>query len=166
MCQCLICGCCWWNYCGVCCGGIHEAACVCSYWLCKPDDLRLIDPECCHVCACDGYGYNCLYYGIICCAPRAVQEWSGLRAAGKTAADLNKQTIIINNTSPVYMMPNNMEMGYMQQNQNMGNMGMYAGNPNYNNTAMGMNVNAGGMGMNVYANSNSGPQGVNAKINF
>ncbi len=52
----------------------------------------------------------------------------------------------------------------MQQNQNMGNMGMYAGNPNYNNTAMGMNMNAGGMGMNVYANS--GPQGVNAKINF
>jgi len=68
----------------------------------------MLDPMCCHICACDGLGYNCLYYGVICCAPKAVVEWSGLRAAGKTAADLNSgKTIIINNSTPnvVYMDP-------------------------------------------------------------
>lgn len=151
MCQCLICGCCWWNYCGVCCGGIHEAFCVCSYWLCKPEDLRLIDPECCHVCACDGWGYNCLWYGIICCAPKAVMEWSGLRTAGKTASDLNKHTVIINNTSPIYM-PQQQEMVYPGPNYSP-----YGGPPqNFN-----VNVGVGG----GYQGSPP-PYQMNAKINF
>lgn len=148
MCQCLICGCCWWNYCGVCCGGCHEAFCVCSYWICKPDDLRLIDPVCCHICAFDGWGHNCLCSGIICCAPRSVQEWSGLRSAGRTAADLNKQTIIINNTSPTIYMPQQ-EMSY-QLSPNypppQGYGSPYYGSPN--------------------VTANVGPEGVNAKLNF
>ena len=44
MCQCLICDCWWYNYCGVCCGGCHEANLIYSWWCCKPEDLRMIDP--------------------------------------------------------------------------------------------------------------------------
>ena len=195
MCQCLICGCCWWNYCGVCCGGVHEAACIYSCWLCKPEDLRLIDPECCHICACDGWGGNCLWSGIICCAPSAVMEWSGLRAAGKTAADLNKQVIVINNTSPIYMtheMGNpNMEMNY-QGGANYQGGGNFQGGSNFQGAnyqggvqggiginGVGVNVNSGyggnpgmnanmggGVNMNLDMGVNAGPQGMNAKINF
>lgn len=51
MCQCMVCGCIWVNYCG-----IHEGNLLCSYWLCKPPDLRLLDPSCSHIFACDGIG--------------------------------------------------------------------------------------------------------------
>jgi hypothetical protein len=194
MCQCLICGCWWYNYCGVCCGGCHEASLFYSWWLCKPEDLRMLDPECCHICACDGLGGNCLYYGSICCAPKAVQEWSGLRAAGKTAGDLSSgKTIIINNTSPppIYMQPANgnfqmtttttrnypgvnmnVNMGGMEMNSNMGGMGM---NTNMNvgmgvNGNMGgveMNTNMGGMGMNTNMNVGmNGGMGMNANVNM
>ena len=173
MCQCMICGCVWWNYCGVCCAGIHEACCIASYWCFKPDDLRYIDPLCCHVCDCDGYGGNCLWSGMICCAPKAVVEWSGLMQAGKRASDLNQQqTIVINNTSPVYMTH---EMSSMNSNPNMGGQygGMnpgYGGNPNMGGSP-GMNPAMGGspqmqMQGNPNMGMNAGPQGNNAKINF
>jgi hypothetical protein len=84
-------------------------------------------------------------YGIICCAPEAVVVWSGLRAAGKTASDLNKTTIIINNTSPIYMPQQ--EMSY-QGGPNY--MSPYGGNANFNtnyapnpNNGVGFNVNPG-----------------------
>lgn len=159
MCQCLICGCWWYNYCGVCCGGCHEAHLIYSWWLCKPEDLRMIDPECCKICACDGLGYNCLYYGSICCATKAIQEWSGLRSAGKTAADLNSgKTIIINNTSPVYMQ-GGYEMDTTTVRTQGVNMGVNMGAPN-------MNVNANmGMGGNVNMNTNMGMGGANINMN-
>lgn len=196
MCQCLICGCWWYNYCGICCGGCHEANLIYSWWLCKPEDLRMLDPECCHICACDGLGYNCLYAGSICCAPKAVQEWSGLRSAGKTAADLSGKTIIINNTSPppVYMQPvngdyqmtmtttrnygpgmnMNVNMGgaNMEMNSNMGGMGMNTNmnvgmGVNGNMGGVGMNVNAGGMGMNTNMNMGmGGGVGMNTNVNM
>ena len=147
MCQCMICGCWWLNYCGVCCGGCHEANLIYSWWLCKPEDLRLLDPVCCHICACDGLGYNCLWEGSICCAPKAIVEWSGLRAAGKTAADLNSgKTIIINNTapSPVYMQQPGMEYKMTTTTRT-------------NSNGMNMNMGMGGVGMNV--NMNNGMNG-------
>ena len=168
MCQCLLCGCCWWNYCGVCCGGIHEAFCVCSYWLCKPQDLRLIDPECCHICACDGWGYNCCWYGIICCAPKSVMEWSGLMTAGMNAGMVGKQTVIINNTSPIMMNP---DMSY--QNTGRTDSGFGAGGVNVN-SGYGYGGNPGqqpgygspGQNPQMQMQMNQGPQGANAKINF
>lgn len=164
MCQCLICGCWWYNYCGVCCGGCHEATLIYSWWICKPEDLRMLDPECCHICACDGLGGNCLYYGSICCAPKAVQEWSGLRSAGRTAADLNSgKTIIINNTSPppVYMQPVGYQMTTTTRNYgpgvdmniNMGGPGIEM-NSNMGGMNMNMNTNMGGMNMNTNMNTN------------
>lgn len=172
MCQCLICGCWWYNYCGVCCGGCHEASLIWSYWLCKPEDLRLIDPQCCHLCACDGCGYNCFYYGSILCAPRAVQEWSGLRSAGKTAADLNKNTIIINNTSPAFIAPavsyqvtttTTSGPGYGGENMNM-NMNMGGGYGG--NVGMNMNTNMGGANMNMNTNVGGGYGGVSMNTNM
>lgn len=176
MCQCMLCGCVWCNYCGVPCGGCHEAFCVCSYWICKPDDLRLIDPLCCHICAWDGWGYNCLWEGMICCAPLAVVEWSGLRVAGRVYSDVNK-TIVVTNTSPTIMMSPgynanmggnvnmNMNMGgNVSMNTNVGGMGM---NVNTNVGGMGMNVNTnmGGMGGNVSMNTNMGGMGGNVSMN-
>ena len=158
MCQCIICDCIWWNYCGVCCGGIHEASFCWSYWCCKPDDLRLIDPACCHICDCDGFGYNCLYYGVICCAPKAVIEWSGLRTAGKTASHLNNQTVIIHNQSPIYMTH---DMGH---STSPGSGSPYTGNPNAGYGSPGPNAYQGHQQMNM--GMNAGPQGMNAKINF
>jgi hypothetical protein len=79
-----------------------------------------------------------------------VVEWSGLRAAGKTASDLNKNTIIINNTSPIYM-----------PQQEMSNyMSPYGGNPNFN-ANYAPNPNNG-----VAFNVNPGQYQMNAKINY
>lgn len=119
----------------------------------------MIDPECCKICACDGLGYNCLYYGSICCATKAVQEWSGLRSAGKTAADLNSgKTIIINNTSPVYM-----QGGYEMNTTTVRTQGV---NMDVNMGVPNMNVNANmGMGGNVSMNTNMGMGGANVSMN-
>jgi hypothetical protein len=145
----------------------------------------MIDPECCHICACDGLGFNCLYYGSICCAPKAVYEWSRLRSSGRSAADFNSKTIIINNMSPnpVYMQPVNgdyqittsnrtysnhshggMEMQYnlatgINNNMNMGNNNSYAGMNG--NMGMGGNFN-----MNANMNNNMNTPRTNAKISF
>ncbi len=93
MCQFLCAGCWWWNCCGVCNGGVHEAACICSYWLCKPAELANIDPDCCHICAFDGWGGNCCCYGQVCCASAAVKEWSQLLSGGGTG----QQVVVVNN---------------------------------------------------------------------
>lgn len=174
----MICGCVWCNYCGVCCGGFHEAFLVCSYWICKPADLRLIDPQCLHICACDGYGYNCLWEGCICCAPASVIEWSGLRAAGHTALDVNSgKTVIINNPAPqpVYMGGAGYQMTTQTTtmgggaNMQMGGPGMTVNaNTGYYGGGMNANVNMGGPGygnnMNMNVNMN-GPS-MNAKVDF
>lgn len=180
MCQCLICGCWWYNVCGVCCGGCHDASLIYSCWLCKPDDLRMLDPECCHLCACDGFGFNFINYGSVCCAPKAVREWSALHSIGRTPADLNSnKTILINNNappSPIYMqqmggnyqtnmaMNGNYSAG-INMNGNMGGVQM-----NSNMSGMNMNVNMGGMGMNnnmnmgMGMNTNMGNMGMNGNM--
>lgn len=134
----MICNCWWYNYCGVCCGGVHAAELVCSYWLCKPPDLMAIDPECCHLCACDGLGYNCLYYGSICCAPESVRQWSAIRSGGGMPVN----TIIINNSAPIYTQPS---PGYGNQSVTVGiNQGYPGGGVNVQlNPVGGGNMNQG-----------------------
>ena len=90
MCQFLCCDCWWCNWCGAY-AGVHNAACICSYWLCKPDDLSAIDPECCHICACDGWGGNCCCWGDICCAPDSVKQWSQMMSGGGNVVVVNNQ---------------------------------------------------------------------------
>jgi hypothetical protein len=97
MCQCLCCDCWWINYCGIVCAGWHYAICICSYWLCKPDDLANIDPNCCHICDCDGYGGNQCCCGSICCAPDTVKTWSKMRSGGGTT-----QVVVITDRSNGY----------------------------------------------------------------
>ena len=102
----MVCGCVWLNFCGVCWGGYHQAHLLCSYWICKPSDLGLIDPECCHLCAWDGRGYNCFFNGIICCTPSSIVEWSATRTAGRSALDVNSSKTVIINTNtarPTYV---------------------------------------------------------------
>lgn len=82
MCQFLCCDCWWFNCLGVICGGFHNAYCLCSFWLCKPEDLVALDPDCCHVMACDGWGYNCCFWGNICCAPQTIKDWSRVVSGG------------------------------------------------------------------------------------
>jgi hypothetical protein len=164
MCQCLICDCWWYNYFGICCGGCHTADLVCSCWLCKPEDLMILDPECCHICACDGCGYNHFCLGSVCCAPTAVKEWSISRTTGKPAGSFNGKTIIINNNipSPIYMhgeggyqmsTPERVHGGQMNVNGNMGGYEMSA-KDNYDYST----------NMNVKMNMNT--PGVNARIAF
>lgn len=124
MCQCMVCNCWWINYCGVMCGGLHEGNLICSYWLCKPLDLRQFDPLCCHICECDGCGGNSCCTGSICCAPKYIAEWSALRAGGFSAATLNSnRTIVITNPPPSAYGPpgGGMEMQQMNMNMNANN---------------------------------------------
>ena len=152
----MVCGCIWVNYCGVCCGGVHEGNLLCSYWLCKPPDLRLLDPSCCHICACDGIGYNCLWEGCICCAPSYVVEWSGLRAAGMTALNTGPTVVVNNISSPGYVGGGGMAVTTTTTQQGYyGNPGMAGGNVN-------MNMNAGGANMNV--NMNAGGANMNMEM--
>jgi len=81
MCQFLCCDCWWCNWFGVCCGGVHQAYCLCSFWLCKPHDLKGIDPDCCHICAFDGFGGNFCCLGDVCCASNSVRTWSHMRSS-------------------------------------------------------------------------------------
>lgn len=74
MCQCLIADCCWWNFCGAC-AGLHDAMCICSCWLCKPDEIKKEDEACCHCFDCDGFGGNTFCCGTVCCAPRYVKNY-------------------------------------------------------------------------------------------
>lgn len=80
MCQCLACDCIWCNCFGVCCAGVAENLLCCRCWMCKDDALKQIDPECC-ACGWSGYGGNFCCYGMICCAPDAVRNWSKAKSA-------------------------------------------------------------------------------------
>ena len=76
MCQCVLCDCCWWNVCGVCCAGLHLALCCVSCWLCKPDEMT--NQECCQICTFTGCGKNVFFHGMLCCAPDYVISYSQL----------------------------------------------------------------------------------------
>lgn len=79
MCQCVLCDCFWWNFCGVCCAGLtHNWFCI-GYWCCKPHELASMDPDCCKICVCTGWGGNCFCYGELCCAPDAVKNYSKIK---------------------------------------------------------------------------------------
>ena len=83
MCQCLICDCWWCNFCGVCCAGLSEHYLCCSYWCCKPDDLKKFNDKCC-ICfdGFEGFGGNCFCQGNVCCAPDYLKKWSVFRTTG------------------------------------------------------------------------------------
>ena len=72
-----------------------------------------------------------------------------MRSAGKTAADLNSNTIVVNNNSPIYSPP----QGYQ------GSPAQYGGNSN-----MGGQY-GGPSGPNMYMNT-SPNQGGNARVQF
>ena len=91
MCQFICCDCWWCNWCGAY-GGVHAAFCLCSYWLCKPDSLAQMDPDCCKICKCDGWGGNCCCWGDIICAPQVVKDWSGLMSGGGSG-----NVVVVNN---------------------------------------------------------------------
>jgi hypothetical protein len=96
MCQCLCCDCWWLNFCGIPCAGVHYAICICSYWLCRPADLALMDPNCCKICACDGWGSNCFCWGGVCCASEVVKQWSKNRSSG--GAGGQDVVVVVQNT--------------------------------------------------------------------
>jgi hypothetical protein len=97
MCQCICCDCWWCNYCGILCGGWHNAFCLCSIWCCKPLDLMNIDPHCIHLCKCDGWGQNFFCWGNVCCAPETVKAWSKMRSGGGDSYGTPRAVILINN---------------------------------------------------------------------
>jgi len=70
---------CWWcNFFGVICGGIHEALCCCSCWLCMPDEAKRIrrSDDCCIIGEYVGIGGNLCCYGSVCCSPDYLQQYS------------------------------------------------------------------------------------------
>ena len=85
MCQCLCCDCWWINYCGVPCGGIYHAYLCCSFWLCMPHQMQRIDPDCCKVACCVGYGYNHCCFGSVCCVTDSVAAFSKTVSLGSDA---------------------------------------------------------------------------------
>ena len=156
MCQCVCCNCWWVNIMGVCCGGLHSACCLASCWMCQPDDLYNIAPDCCICCYCTGIGGNTCCLGNVCCAPEYLTIWSNQRnlMMGGMMGGGGPNVIIINNTEPSYgvtyqgvppVYNQNLNKGYnpgYNQAYNQGyNQGYnYGGNsnPNYvNNYAIG-----------------------------
>lgn len=98
MCQCVLCDCCWWNFCGECCAGWMAAYCCLGCWLCKP--IEMSNPACCSICTCTGCGHNCFFYGILYCAPDYVKEYSRfLKGDGGQVIVVNTTTPMVNNTS-------------------------------------------------------------------
>lgn len=93
MCQCLLCDCWWCNCCGICCAGWHAAFCCLSCWLCKP--IEMINPDCCNVCMCTGYGGNFLCYGNVMCAPDYVKDYSRFRTSSPP------NVIVVNQDTPL-----------------------------------------------------------------
>lgn len=80
---------------------------------------------------------------------------------------MNKQTVIINNTSPIYMTH---DMNSASSNPNMGSMygspQMHGNAPYGGGAPYGGNAPYGHPGMQGQMGMNAGPQGMNAKINF
>lgn len=75
MCQCMICDCWWWNFCGTC-AGVGEFFCCLGFWCCTPDTFPPEGKNCCICCTKSGLGSNCLCYGGVCCAPDWLVGWS------------------------------------------------------------------------------------------
>jgi len=48
--------------------------------MCKDDELRKLEPECCNF-GWSGYGGNFFCCGVICCAPDAVRNWSKAKSS-------------------------------------------------------------------------------------
>ncbi len=88
MCQFLICDCWWHNCCGLC-GGWYHAACCCSAWLCMPDEMTQIDPDCCKIGWCLGYGYNHCCWGNVCCVTDSFRTYSGVVTMGGNVMSVN-----------------------------------------------------------------------------
>lgn len=89
MCQFVICDCWWHNCCGVLCGGCYHAACCCSAWLCMPDEMTQIDPDCCKIGCCLGYGYNHCWHGNVCCITDSFRTYSGVVTMGADVVTVN-----------------------------------------------------------------------------
>jgi hypothetical protein len=89
MCQLICCDCWWCNWCGVICGGWHNAYCCCSFWLCMPDEMQQIDPECCKVGQMTGCGYNHCCWGNILCIPDSIRTYSGVVTMGADVVGVN-----------------------------------------------------------------------------
>ncbi len=41
-----------------------------------PHGMKIIDPECCKVGCCVGWGYNHFWHGSVCCATESVKAYS------------------------------------------------------------------------------------------
>lgn len=82
MCQCVLCDCCWWNFCGECCAGWSINLCCVGCWACKP--VEMTNPSCCSMCTCTGWGKNFFCWGAICCVPEYVKEYSRFLKEGAT----------------------------------------------------------------------------------
>ena len=124
MCQCILCDCWWCNWCGVCCAGWADHELCCSCWICKPDDLLMIDPECCHCCdGCAGYGGNFFCQGSICCAPDWVRNWSKFKSSGQMPGNNGPQVVIYQQQGGVpqyeggYQPQPQQQQGYQPQQQ-------------------------------------------------
>lgn len=94
MCQCIICDCCWWNFCGDCCAGWAKNCCFFGCWSCKPPEMS--NPACCSCCTCTGWGANFFCYGVIYCVPDYVKEYSRLKSG---TTDVN--VIVVNTATPM-----------------------------------------------------------------
>ena len=76
MCQCLIADCIWCNLCGICNAGWVEALLFCACWIAKPQEIQNAKPDCCVCGEFVGYGGNFFFYGMYCCAPEYVINYS------------------------------------------------------------------------------------------
>jgi hypothetical protein len=84
MCQCILCDCIWWNYCGAC-AGCATLECCFGWWCCQQDELkRSIGADtCCWCCQFVGLGSNCLCSGFVCCAQPWLLNYSKALTAKK-----------------------------------------------------------------------------------
>lgn len=89
MCQFVICDCWWHNCCGVLCGGCYHASCCWSCWLCMPDEMMQIDPDCCKIGCCLGWGYNHCWHGNVCCITDSLRTYSGVVTMGADVVSVN-----------------------------------------------------------------------------
>jgi hypothetical protein len=47
-----------------------------------PPQMKQIDPQCCKLGCCLGYGCNCLWHGSVCCVPSTVKQFSQIVSSG------------------------------------------------------------------------------------
>ncbi len=85
MCECLPCGCCWWNCCADCTLGISLMACCFSCWMCKGDQIKSFNDNCCNCCACVGIGNTCCCTGLVCCAEEWIRMYYKKKKSTKTS---------------------------------------------------------------------------------